>query len=292
MGDNNKKRLVVKRDMKVISVFVVCFCMIGDIMAQRQQTFFDTIAMAVEGTTINLARTHQDEYMIVYETWEKFVEHDTLFIYRALEYSYREESNEYMCDTASYFVLSHKQKNHLHNVERVSCQYYWPKTDDGGKLEYHSIAYNELKESVPILKTHQLGNMPRRWYPLMKYDNAFYFSVDENYVLEFNDSLLIFYGLEVFYTALTDFRKLDNGGWAYSYTLPNMKCIKGTIVPCKHLKGAYINTTETEPGEPPQQSLYASDESIGNFDIIGWKSTDHMETGLDRYEKIDFDAIR
>ena len=262
----------------------------GNVMAQRPKSFPDTVTMTIGEKNISLALTYRGEDMVIYETWERFTEHNTDYIYRVLEYWWSEEQKEYHCDTASYFIISHKQRNHLQNIERVSCQHYWPKTGNEFSVKYHSDCYAELKSQVPTLKSHHLGDMPRRWYPLMKYNGSYYFSVDRNCVYEFCDSLLIFYGQEIAYYDLNSFRQLDNGGWSISYTSPIHGTVKETLVPCKHLKGAYIMTTTIE-GDPEKRSLWASDQSIKYFDIIDWESTDHIETGLNKYEAINFDAI-
>ena len=272
-------------------VLTMYFCIIGgNAIAQHPKSFPDTIKMFVGEKNINLARTYQGDDMVIYETWENFTEHNTNYIYRALEYWWSDEQNEYRCDTSSYFIISHKQKNHIQNIERVSCQHFWPKTGDEFKDEYHSMCYYELKSQVPILKSHHLGDMPRRWYPLVKYNESYYFSVDQNYVYEFCDSLQIFYGQEMAYFDLNDFRRLDNGGWSNSHTISALGIVKETMVPCKHFKGAYIMTTTIE-GVLEERSLWTTDESIKYFDIIDWEST-HMNAGLGKYEEIDFDSIQ
>ena len=269
-------------------MFIMCFCMSENTMAQHPQSFPDTITMPVGEKTIMFVRTYQGEDMIIYETWEHFTEHNTNYIYRALEYKWSDEQNEYRCDTSSYFIISHKQENHFQNVERVSCQHFWPRT--GESMEYHNVCYSELKEQVPILKSHHLGDMPRRWYPLVKYNNAYYFSVDQNCVYEFCDSLMIFYGNDLAYLDLNDLCRLDNGGWSNSYTYPSLGIVEMTMVPCMHLNGVYIMTT-TINGVSDKQSLWTTDDSIVNFDIIDVKSN-HKVAGLDKYEKIDFDLIK
>ena len=271
-------------------LFLLCLSVacLGNVMAQHHQQFPDTVKMSVGKGTVSLARTYQEEDMVIYETWERFTENDTDYIYRAIEYSFFEDSQ--YCDTVSYYVLSHKLKNHMRNVERVSCLNFWPRTGDEDKEDYHREMYQELKSRVPILKSHHLGDMPRRWYPLMKYDNEYYFSVDQNCVYEFCDSLMLFYGLEVEYFDMNDFSRLDNGGWTNSYTYPSLGVVKMTVVPCRHLKGAYIMTT-TIDGVPDRQSLWTTEKGIGNYDIIDWKGN-HKEFGLNRYDEIDFDSIR
>lgn len=273
----------------IIVGIAVFFCMFGNVMAQGKQSFPDTITMFVGEKYINLTRTRIYEYGIVYETNEHFTKNDTNYIYTALEYWWSDEKNKYICDTSYYFILSHKLKNHIQNVEQISCQRYWPKS--GESLEYHNMCYLELKEQVPILNSYNLGDMPRRWYPLVKYDGRYYFSVDKNYVYEFCDSLIIFYGQEVAYNNLNDFCRLDNGGWSFSYMHPVYTLTKVTIEPCKHLKGVYIMTS-TAPGVQVKRTLLATDESIVNFDIIDWRSTSHKEVGLNAYEKIDFDSLK
>lgn len=280
---------------------IIMLSLTGSLMAQTCHgdtpqhttaiTWPDTIVISVEGENLCLARTHQYDDLVIYETWEHFTEHGKNYIYRALEYSLIE--GRYQCDTSSYFILSHKRKDHLRDIERISCFNFWPAAvaDDSAFIaSYRDGAYQDLKRTVPTLKSFQLGDMPRRWYPLSKYEDAYYFSIDQDYAQEFYDSLLIFYGQELSYSALDDFRPLKGGGWEYTYIIWDGKHIKETIVPCKRLKGAYIITTE-EPGQPPQKRLWAPEKSITNFDAIDHESTSHIPMGLDRYQEIDFSTF-
>ena len=265
---------------------------------QSNPSWPDTIVISVEGKDLSLARTHQYDDLVIYETWEHFTEHGKNYIYRALEYSLIE--GHYQCDTSSYFILSHlkrhgdtPRKGHLRDIERISCFNFWPAAvaDDTSFIaSYRDNIYQDIKKAVPTLKQFHLGDMPRRWYHLSRYNDAYYFSIDQDNTQEFNDSLLIFYSQELSYCALDDFCRLKSGGWAYTYILWDGKRIKETIVPCKRLKGAYIITTE-EPGQPPQKSLWAPEKNITDFDAIDYESTSHIPLGLEQYQEIDSNAI-
>ena len=96
--------------------------------------------------------------------------------------------------------------------------------------------------------------------------------------------------MEFWYEALTDFKRLPDGGWEYTLTDPCKRITEVSVKPARHLKGAYI-IAESTNGWQPRVSLWTIDKDIKRFDIIKWKSNDGKEIGLP-YEEIDFESIR
>ena len=215
-----------------------------------------------------------------YYTNENFIVHDTTFIYKEYQYWREDSTKDYITSTTSFFIIPHNHPKFLETVD-----YIGPISSKDGLSEILA----QLKLKVPVLSKQDLGDIPRMWYLLMKYKDAYYFSEDEPIVWELTDSLLLKYDQELDLKPINNFNKTKEGGW--SFTTLNYykdKKMQVSIIPCKKLKGAYIVKT-TIKGEQPTYCLCTTDRDISNFDLIKYYS-DHIPDRLD-YEDIDYEAL-
>lgn len=274
--------------LRFVCLLALLFISAG-VNAQQILPMSDTLSIDVDGKEIKLSCTYRGEYGSHYETWEPFVERGTCYLYRSIDYSLDNESVS--CDTSSYYVLSHKSKAHLKDVDKVNYAYSRFKAGDEEYMTMRSGAKDYLTSTCPELEPNRLGNMPRKWYQLKKYGDNYYYSVDSNDVREFYNTMVLFYGMELWCEALTDFKRLSGGGWEYTLIDPGFKrTTKVSARPARHLKEAYI-ITESIDDSHPVMSLWTTDKGIKRFDIIQWESTYGKEIGLP-YEEIDFESIK
>ena len=215
---------------------------------------------------------------------ENFKENDTTFIYRSYTYLKKEPKSDINPMIEYYYIIPHNHPKFLESVESVSSK----------KMYSSKSKFNEtiadLKNFFPVFSKQDLGDIPRIWYPLVKYKGSYYFSGDEPWTTELTDSVYMDYNQELLIYPIFNFKKNDGGGWSFDTT--NYSYDKEThisIVPCKNLKGTYI-VTKTVKGEDPIKSLETTDRDIKNFDIIGFFSNEHLPEGLD-YEDIDYEAL-
>lgn len=264
---------------KIITLLLsLFFC--GNAMAQKDNVFPDTMRITIDNKTLDIPLMINEKDNKTYYTNENFIVHDTTFIYNEYQYWREDSTEDYTTSITSYFIEPHNQSNFFENINYIS-------------QIFSKDALNEilaiLKTKVPILYKQNLGNIPRMWYLLVKYKDAYYYSEDEPIVWEFTDSLLLKYDQELDLKPITNFKKTKEGGWSFtSINYNNDNEMQVYIIPCKKLKGAYIVKT-TIKGEQPTYILCTTDRDISNFDLIKYYS-DHIPEGLD-YENIDFKAL-
>lgn len=276
--------------MKKILVLLPILCCIacGSFAQQPTTDFPVTIKKNFNGKDVVLPRAYWTHNTVVYETWEPFVENDTTFIYREYEYYLCDTCKEYRRDSSSYYILPHTLGNHRENVNNISSRRWY--VTPNGKFEPSLVDeayYDQYKQTESKSKTQPLGDIPRIWYPMLKYNGQYYFGIDNPYVYEFFDNMIVFYGQEPYFLVLTDFKKLEGGGWSFKTEEWNGEVYEEKIIPCKNLPGAYIRIV-TSSNQNPIYSLFTTDLAINNFDLIDWESTSHIPYYLDKYDEIDF----
>lgn len=248
-------------------------------MAQKDIVFPDTMRITVDNKIMNIPLIYNEENCKIYYK-ENFKENDTTFIWRSYSYWREDSTKDYTTSITSCFIIPHNHPKFLENVDYIS-----PISSKDGFSEILA----QLKSKVPVLSKQNLGDIPRMWYLLMKYKDAYYFSEDEPIVWELTDSLLLKYDQELDLKPINNFKKNKEGDW--SFTTLNYyqdKEMQVSIIPCKKLKGAYI-VKSTIKGEQPTYFLCTTDQDISNFDLIKYYS-DHILDGLD-YEEIDYEAL-
>lgn len=264
---------------RIFALLVYLICCVN-VMAQNNDVFPDTMRLKVDnGKVVKLPLTYSDENSKFYCTNEKFVEHDTTFLYR--EYSYIRDDSTKPFDTyvISKWIILHSHSGYREMLENISP---WRGCD-----EIISIILDDFIKQSPNIKKQQLGDFPRVWYFLVKKDGEYYYSIDEPTILEFTDSLLVYYNEEMGPRLFWEFKEIDGGGWTYKTKGFNDNDKQVSIVPCSKLKGAYIMTSIVE-GEQPEYTLWTNDREIHNFDLI---IGEEIPKELD-YEKIDVDSLR
>ena len=270
------------RIFTLLAYFINCV----NIMAQNNDVFPDTMRLKVDnGKVVKIPLTYSDDNCKCYSTYEKFVEHDTTFLYREYSYFRENPSKPFGTYATSYYIIPRSHKGYFDTLNNKMGA-----RNSRVRAGYITRILTDIMEQMPNLEKQQLGDIPRVWHPLWKQGGAYYYTDEIANEFEFTDMLLMHYCMETWFRPLKDFRKLDGGGWAYKTVNDEKKGEQVTIIPCSKLKGAYIMTSIVE-GEQPEYSLLTNDKEIVNFDLIRYESYDHEPEGLD-YEEIDFDSLR
>ena len=270
------------RIFKLLACFINCV----NIMAQNNDVFPDTMRLKVDnGKVVKIPLTYSDDNCKCYSTYEKFVEHDTTFLYREYSYFRENSSKPFGTYATSYYIIPRSHKGYFDTLNnKMGARNHYVRAG------YITQVLSDIIEQMPNLEKQQLGDIPRVWHHLWKQGGAYYYTDEIANEFEFTDMLLMHYCMETWFRPLKDFRKLDGGGWACKTVNDEKKGEQVTIIPCSKLKGAYIMTSIVE-GEQPKYSLWTNHKDIVNFDLIRYESYDHEPEGLD-YEEIDFDSLR
>lgn len=263
--------------------------------AQKDMKLPETIVRTFDGKIITFPRVHtstEKEYRkALYESDIPFTVNDTTFLYRSYSYWRCDTCQNYQLDSSSYYMLSHKLKNHKTNVYNAMAIHFFKAYGNEAKDSLYQDEYDILKSRHPKLDVNSLGNAPRIWYSLVKYNGAYCFSIDNRSCIELTDSIIISYYLEAIYHPINNFQKTKSGGWSYTTADYYDSTVHVTITPCSRLKGAYIMTYSYDNGTQ-ENYLVTNEKHIHRFDVIDYKSTECREFGLGKYEEIDFDAIK
>lgn len=264
---------------RIFALLVYLICCVN-VMAQNNDVFPDTMRLKVDnGKVVKLPLTYSDENSKFYCTNEKFVEHDTTFLYREYSYVRDDSTKQFNTYVISECVIPRSHSGYRETLDNISP---W-RGDD----EVPSKILDDFIKQSPNIKRQQLGDFPRVWYFLLKKDGAYYYSIDEPTIIEFTDSLLVYYNEEIGPRLFWEFKEIDGGGWTYKTM--DFKDKQVSIVPCSKLKGAYIMTSIVE-GEQPEYTLWTNDREIHNFDLITVCSQDVPREP--DYEEIDVDSLR
>lgn len=263
--------------------------------AQQDMKLPDVIFRTFDGKHIAFPRVHTstgiENIEAVYESDIPFTVNDTTFLYRSYSYWRCDTCQNYQLDSSSYYMLSHKLKNHKTNVYNAMAIHFFKAYGNEAKDSLYQDEYDILKSRHPKLDVNSLGNAPRIWYSLVKYNGAYCFSIDNRSCIELTDSIIISYYLEAIYHPINNFQKTKSGGWSYTTADYYDSTVHVTITPCSRLKGAYIMTYSYDNGTQ-ENYLVTNEKHIHRFDVIDYKSTECREFGLGKYEEIDFDAIK
>ncbi len=231
----------------------------------------------VDGKEITFPLWWKDEYGLYYYLEETFTEHDTLFFYRDYEI--------YYCDTcpgglqewvSNYFLVPSTSPNFIDNVKR-NFEFWSPDEDK----EYFDQAFKEMLEacSDTVISRQNLGNIPRIWYPLVKFNEEYYLSADYPYPFEFTDSLLVYHGMELYFFPIRNFKKISRKEYRYEYYNYGGSWIKVTLHRSKKIKNLWLQITENE-NACPSIEFVTPNECAGSFNFINYHSNSHIGTGL------------
>lgn len=211
-----------------------------------------------------------------------FVENGTTYLYREYSFYSNLDTNldtPCIC-TSSYYIIPHKHTDHPDHLQKMF--YRWEDSS-----EYFTEAVNQIYESGITLVHNDLGDMPRYWYPVMKYNGKYYLSVDDPYMIELRDSVEVFHGMEL---NISPIRNVSKTGQNYHYEALNPyenKWFRITLSPYPKNKLLWVRTEEG-PDETITRELMTTQKGIRHFDLIEWESGDHIPGGLEKYDKIEF----
>ena len=213
----------------------------------------------------------------VYNAETTFVENGTTYLYREYSFNYTEQPG--FC-TSSYYIIPHKHTDHPDHLQKMF--YRWEDCS-----EYFTEAVNQIYESGITLVHNDLGDMPRYWYPVMKYNGNYYLSVDNPYMTELRDSVEVYHGMEL---NISPIRNVSKTGQNYHYEALNQyenKWFRITLSPYPKNKLLWVCTAEGPDGTITRE-LMTPQKETRHFDLIEWESGDHIEVGLEKYDKIEF----
>lgn len=224
---------------------------------------------------------------MVFATDQPFVEGSINYLYREYSYYQCDTCSGYQVDTSSYFVRPKSWDGYLQHLHRYT---YWMYGAEGTEV-YYSVAYNDLHTKCPVLHHQQLSDVPRMWYPVVKYRGKYYISIDNLDAIELTDSLVVYHDMEVALSALLNFKKEGKGRYCWQEQSAYFEGIDTVIIrPAKDVKGLYVMTTIRKELGFTVHQLVTPESDIHHFDFIDWRSSDHIPDGL-TYDTIDFDEL-
>ena len=206
-----------------------------------------------------------------------FVQNDTTFLYR--EYSFDSVSGKFI--RSSYFIEPRNAPDYQENLKNTI--YMWDSVEDA---EYFAAMLEEQHEYGSPFVRNDLGDMPRIWYNVMKYDGRYFISVDNPWTIEIRDTVYILHGMELGICALRNVRK-EGESYRYEYEehYYSHDWCSVEYTPVHDVKGLWIGTVNF--GGILNKEYLTTREEAANFDIINWQSDDHENVGLSRYENTE-----
>ena len=243
------------------------------------------VTITVDGKRMTIPLQSRTERGLFYSTDQPFVQNDTTFLYREYSYYQCDTCTEYQLDSSSYYIRPKSRKGYLHYLHRYT---YWMQGAKGTD-KYFTDAYTYLRTKCPVLHHQQLGDIPRMWYPVVKYRGKYYISIDNLTAVELTDSIVVYHDMEIALSALLNFTKVGKDSYRW---LEQPEYFEGidtvTLRPVKHVKGLYIMTAVRKELGITVHQLVTPESAIHNFDFIDWRSSDHIPDGL-KYDTIAFE---
>lgn len=246
-----------------------------------------SLTLLVGGKPKSLPLVSKWERGMVFATDRPFVQNDTTFLYREYSYYQCDTCRGYQVYTSSYFVRPKSWNGYLQHLHRYT---HWMYGAEGTEV-YYSDAFNDLRTKCPVLHHQQLGDVPRMWYPVVKYRGKYYISIDNLDAIELTDSLVVYHDMEVALSALLNFKKEGKGRYCWQELSAYFEGVDTVIIrPAKGIKGLYVMTTVRKELGITVHQLVTPESDIHNFDFIDWRSSDHIPDGLS-YDTINFDEL-
>ena len=244
-----------------------------------------SLTLLVDGKPKSLPLVSKWERGMVFATDQPFVQNDTTFLYREYSYYQCDTCRGYQVYTSSYFVRPKSWNGYLQHLHRYT---HWMYGAEGTEV-YYSDAFNDLRTKCPVLHHQQLGDVPRMWYPVVKYRGKYYISIDNLNAIELTDSLVVYHDMEVALSALRNFSRVGEGTYSWQEQSAYFEGVDSvTIRPAKGVKGLYVMTTIRKELGITVHQLVTPESDIHHFDFIDWRSSDHIPDGLP-YDTIDFE---
>ncbi len=272
----------------VIAIIVLCAVTTQAQEISKDSTF---ITASVGGRKMAFPLVSRHDNGMVFATNKVFIEHGITYLYREYSFYRCDTCSGYQVDTSSYFLRPKLWNGYLQHLHRYT---YWMYGAEGTEV-YYSDAYNDLRTKCPVLHHQQLGNVPRMWYPVVKYRGKYYISIDNLNAIELTDSVVIYHDMEVSLSALRNFSQVGEGTYTWQEQSAYSEGVDSvTIRPAKGpkgpIQGLYVMTTVHKELGITVHQLVTPERDISNFDFIDWRSSDHIPVGLP-YDTIDFDKL-
>lgn len=219
------------------------------------------------------------------ERCESFMENDTLFFDREYQYDRCDTCHESKLLVSSYFLTPRTAANHDATVRSYFAG--WPREK---YEEYYAEALNYLHyvDSSIVLTRQELGDVPRKWCPLVKREGNYYLSIDNNYPWELTDSVLIIHGMELYMCPLRNFQRVSANEYSYEYEVSKDVWFHVSLMRSSKEKDLWLQAM-TMPSDEHfiGYEAFTPMESIGSFDLIDYRSDDHIPEGLCGYEEVN-----
>ena len=235
------------------------------------------VTITVEGKKMTIPLVNKWERGMLFATDKPFVQGNTTYLYREYSYYQCDTCTNYQLDSSSYYIRSKLRKDYLQHLHHYI---YWMQGAKGTE-EYFTEAYNYLRKKSPTLQHNQLGDIPRMWYPVVKYRGKYYISIDNLTAVELTDSIVVYHDMEIALSALLQFTKIGKDSYRW---LEHPEYFEGidtvTLRPVKHVKGLYVMSTVRKELGITVHQLVTPESDIHHFDFIDWHSSDHIPDGL------------
>lgn len=229
----------------------------------------------------------EDKHYLTYELRQPFMENDTQYICRNYLFNKCDTCSTYDTCISSFFWCSHC-------LDQILGKYYAKEPDFSG-TEWYTLGaeYRSYREYFPDLTLTQnnLGNMPRNWFWVKKYQGKYVVTSDYPYHKYFTDTLIVHYGMEAWFSPFRNVKELSAGTYYYEddyydHDILGMAKSRNWLLPSALVKGLYVETTLRSDGTLTQQ-LVTPEENLQYFDCINSNLCDLWY--LD-YDTIDYEA--
>ena len=229
----------------------------------------------------------EDKHHLTYELRQPFMDNDTQYIWRSYHL--------YKCDTCSTYDTCISSFYWCTNcLEQILGKYYANEPDFSG-TEWYTLGddYRYYREHFPDLTLTQnnLGNMPRNWFWVKRFQDKYAVTSDYPYHKFFTDSLIVYYGMEAWFNPLRKVKELSAGTYYYEddyydHDILGMAKSRNWLLPSVLVKGLYVETTLQSDGTLTKQ-LVTPEENLQYFDCINSKL---CELDYLYYDDVDFEA--
>ena len=243
---------------------------------------FQTI---IDGKTVEVPLKYyvnRDEWStVVYEWSDPFTEHDTDYLCRQF-FIFRNLGETDTC-VRNYFIRSRTRNDHTEYALKMTPKQSVLESEDPPGEEFCSRKYRKLLHQP--LDSTLFRNVPRLWFPIMRYRGRYFFSEDNPYVTELTDSAVIFYGMEPVLLPYLDVHFTND---LYYYEIPAYHdgLFKTWITPSNKVPGLFVMTTKSSEGHI-QHQLVTPSENLHLFDLINIRNWCEITDGLP-YDTVDY----
>jgi len=288
----SKETIIIMRKTTLILTFLAVMACGG---AQTGSPFrCDTTGISIFNALVDgkfmpatLVYCSEDKHYLTYELRQPFMENDTQFICRSYLFNKCDTCSTYDTCISSFFWCSHC-------LEQILGKDYAKEPDFSG-TEWYTLgdAYRSYREAFPDLTLTQnnLGNMPRNWIWVKRYQGKYVVTCDYPYQKYFTDTLIVHYGMEAWFSPFRNVKELSAGTYYYEDDYYDRDILglaksRNWLIPSVLVKGLYVKTSLLSDGTL-EQLLVTPEENLQYFDCINSKlcELDYLD-----YDDVDFEA--